>query len=321
MRLYIHREAVLPPEMAHWRFDRAAAGLFPEFSRTSLQHWIEAGTLTADGCTRRSRDLLAAGTRLCLRAEAQTEEGDSWQPKSLPFRTVYEDEFIVVVDKAAGMVVHPAPGHRQDTLANALLHRYPELSAVPRAGIVHRIDRYTSGLLAVARSLGARDSLVRQLQKRQVRREYDAVVYGVMTGGCTVDAPIGRDTVRRTRMAVRPDGREAQTHCRVRHRFRDHTRIRATLETGRTHQVRVHMMHLGHPLVGDTLYGGRLRLPPGAGENLKDCLRAFRRQALHAATLGFAHPQDGRPCEWQSPLPADMQQLLHALNQDAQEHS
>ncbi len=319
MGLNIFREALLPPEMANWRFDRAAAGLFPEFSRTRLQHWIEIGALTADGSARLSRDTLSAGTRICLCAEAK-EEG-SWQPEPIPFRTVYEDEFLVVVDKAAGMVVHPAPGHRENTLANALLHRYPELREVPRAGIVHRLDQNTSGLLVVARSLTAHTSLVRQLQERQVRREYDAVVNGVMTGGCTVDAPIGRDPVRRTRMAVRSGGREARTRCRVLCRFRAHTHLRAILETGRTHQVRVHMAHLGHPLIGDAPYGGRMRLPPGAGEGLKECLRAFRRQALHARTLGLAHPEDGRPSEWQSPLPADMQQLLDALQRDAEENA
>ena len=304
--------------MAHWRFDRAAASLFPEFSRTRLQHWIRIGALTADGRTCRSRDTLPAGTRLCLQVQPQGR--DDWQPEAIDFRTVHEDACLLVVDKAAGMVVHPAPGHRDDTLANALLHRYPELASVPRAGIVHRIDRDTSGLLAVARNLAAHTSLVRQLQARQVQREYDAVVGGVMTGGGSVDVPVGRDPVRRTRMAVRSGGRMARTHYRVLRRFRAHTRIRAVLDTGRTHQVRVHMAYLGHPLAGDALYGGRPRFPAGAEPALQECLRSFRRQALHAAQLGLAHPQDGRRCEWRSPLPADMQQLLEVLAQDAEAH-
>ena len=312
----VRERAVTPQALAGQRFDRVAAALFPAFSRTRLQCWIRSGQLRADDVSRRPREPLAAGTVLSLDAECPVDADAPWHPAALDFRLLYEDDALLVVDKSPGMVVHPAPGHREDTLANALLHRCPELEAVPRAGIVHRLDRDTGGLLMVARTPDAYASLVRQLQERTVRREYRAVVNGVLSGGGRVDAPLGRDPGRRTRIAVREDGRPALTHYRVRKRFRAHSDLQLRLATGRTHQVRAHLAHLGYPLTGDVLYGGRLRLPPAAGPELQQVLRAFKRQALHAVRLGVRHPLSGETLQWESDLPADMQRLLRALAAD-----
>jgi 23S rRNA pseudouridine1911/1915/1917 synthase len=248
--------------------------------------------------------------------EAETR----WRPQSLPLDIVYEDDSVLVINKPAGLVVHPGAGNVDGTLSNALLHHAPELETVPRAGIVHRIDKDTSGLLVVARNLAAQKSLVEQLQARAFDREYEALTQGVMTAGGTVDAPIGRHPVNRLRQAVVPNGKEAITHYRVLEKFRAHTHIRVKLETGRTHQIRVHMAHIHYPLVGDPVYGGRLRIPAGATAELEAALRGFRRQALHAALLGFVHPRSGEFMSWQAPLPEDMVQLLAACRQDAQVH-
>ena len=234
----------------------------------------------------------------------------------MPVAVLYEDADLLVVDKPAGLVVHPAAGNPDRTLVNALLHRDPDLARLPRSGIVHRIDKDTSGLLVVARTLRAHRSLVEQLREHAVVREYEAVAMGVLTGGGTVDAPIGRDPRHRTRMAVVAGGRPAVTHYRVVARFRAHTHVRVRLETGRTHQVRVHLAHLHHPLVGDPVYGGRLRIPAGCSPELAEALRAFRRQALHAARLELTHPANGAPLHWESPLPADLRALLASLAKD-----
>jgi len=308
--------ATVPAEMAGQRLDRTLAVLFPDYSRSRLKEWIEAERVLVDGRPARPRDPVHGGERVALCASMEADA--SWQPQPLALEVVYQDADLIVLNKPAGVVVHPGAGNPEATLANALLHFDPSLANLPRAGIVHRLDKDTSGLLVVARSLRAHKQLIKQLQARAVTREYEAIVSGVLVAGGSVSAQIGRHPRERTRMAVVEGGREAVTHYRVLHRYRAHTHLRLKLETGRTHQIRVHMAHLGHPVVGDQVYGGRLRLPPGASESLNNTLRTFRRQALHAVRLSLRHPDTGEHIEWQAPLPADMQHLLGVLAADQQ---
>ena len=303
--------AEVPRTCAGQRLDQALATMFPEYSRSRLTQWVRDGRVWVNGRVLRPRDKVLGGER--VEVEARAEPQERWAAEAIPLDIVFEDASILVINKPAGLVVHPAAGNRDGTLLNALLHHAPELAAVPRAGIVHRLDKDTTGLLVVARTLKAQTALVTQLQARSLTREYDAVVMGVLTGGATVKAPIGRHPVDRKRMAVVQGGKPAVTHYRLVERFAAHTHIRARLETGRTHQIRVHMAHIKNPLVGDRVYGGRLRLPPGCGETLREVLRTFPRQALHARRLGLNHPESGEYAEWSVPLPADMERLLEAL--------
>lgn len=305
-----HKATVLAEQSGH-RIDQAAAELFSDFSRARLQEWIKSGHLTLDGLVVRTKDKVKSGNVLVLDAELEPRE--NWTAQELKLDVVYEDASLLVINKPAGLVVHPGAGSPDGTLLNALLFRDPQLAAIPRAGIVHRLDKDTTGLLVVARTLQAHADLVRQLQERTVKREYEAVVCGLFTGGGKVDAPIGRHPRDRVKMAVVAGGKPAITHFRILQRFETYTHVRVQLETGRTHQIRVHMAHIGHPLLGDTLYGARLRLPKHADEELKTVLQDFRRQALHAAQLGLIHPVTGVYLEWQAPLPEDMQILLAAL--------
>jgi 23S rRNA pseudouridine1911/1915/1917 synthase len=306
--------AHIPRDLAGMRLDQVLVRLFPEHSRTRLTQWIRAGHVRVDAQQFCPKDRVRGGERVELTPSG--EERTSWDAQELPLPIVYEDEALLIVNKPAGLVVHPAPGHRDGTLVNALLHRAPELAAVPRAGVVHRLDKDTSGLLVVARTLASHTSLVTQLQARAFLREYDAVVVGRVVAGGAAEAPIGRHPVDRKRMAVRPEGKPAITHFRVVRRFRAHTHVRLRLETGRTHQVRVHMAHLQHPVLGDPLYGGRRRLSSGVGQALAGCVRAFRRQALHATRLGVTHPASGMFLCWEAPLPDDMAALLELLHTD-----
>ncbi len=311
--------ALVPPEAAGRRLDQVLAALFPDYSRTRLQQWLRAGQVTVDGKTPRPRDPVWGGERIVVTAVIEVET--PWRgQQEIPLDIVYEDPALIVINKPPGLVVHPGAGNREGTLVNALLHYAPELVTIPRAGVVHRLDKDTSGLLVVARTLPAQKRLVEQLQARTVKREYAAIVVGVMTAGGSVEAPVGRHPRERTRMAVVPGGREAVSHYRVLERFRAHTYITVQLETGRTHQIRVHMAHLHHPLVGDPVYGGRLRLPADCDPALREALRGFKRQALHAGALGLVHPESGEALHWKVPLPADMQQLLEALRADARSH-
>jgi 23S rRNA pseudouridine1911/1915/1917 synthase len=312
-------DEVVPPDCAGLRLDQALAEMFPQFSRSRLKQWIEAGFVAVDDLELRPKDKVAGGERVRLRAVVERDE--RVLPEPIPLAIVHEDDHVLVVDKPAGLVVHPGAGNPAGTLQNALLHHRPALAALPRAGIVHRLDKDTSGLMVVAATLEAHADLVRQLDERSVRREYQAVCQGVLTAGGTVDAPIGRHRTDRLRMAVREDGRPARTHYRVIERFRAHTHLLARLETGRTHQIRVHLAYLRHPLVGDPVYGGRLRLPPGDNEALAEALRGFRRQALHAARLAFEHPASREPVTFESSLPADFEGLLAALRTDAERRS
>lgn len=311
-------EAEVPEELAGRRLDQVLAELFADFSRSRLQQWVKEGQVSVDGKQLRPRDKLFGGERIVLTVQLSAES--AFEPEPIPLDIVYEDEALLVINKPAGLVVHPAAGNWKGTLLNALLHHAPALAQVPRAGIVHRLDKDTTGLLVVAKTLESQTALVEQLQARSFTREYDAVVNGVLTGGGTVDAPIGRHPVDRKRMAVVRNGKPAVTHYRLAERFRAHTHIKVQLETGRTHQIRVHMAHQRFPLVGDPVYGGRLRLPPASGEVLIQMLRGFPRQALHASRLGLVHPQSGEYMEWQAPLPEDMQNLLTVLREDAVAH-
>jgi 23S rRNA pseudouridine1911/1915/1917 synthase len=315
MKERIKRAAVVPYGLAGQRLDQAAAALFPEFSRARLQRWIREGLLSVDDLQRAPRAAVQAGERLSL--EAETEAEGHWQATPMPLAILYEDEHLLVIDKPAGLVVHPAAGHADDTLLNGLLARYPELAEVPRAGIVHRLDRDTSGVMVVARTLLAQTRLVAALQAREVGREYRAIVNGVVVAGGTVDRPIGRHPRDRQRMAVLASGgKDAVTHYRILERFRGHTLLAVTLETGRTHQIRVHMAEIGFPVTGDPVYGGRVRLPRGATPELAAQLRGFGRQALPACRLKFRHPANDEDMGFEAPLPGDMRELIAVLEED-----
>ncbi|MBG3981466.1 23S rRNA pseudouridine(1911/1915/1917) synthase RluD [Pseudomonas aeruginosa] len=310
----IQRAAEVPFELGGQRLDQIAAQLFPEHSRSRLAGWIKDGRLTVDGAVLRPRDIVHSGAQLVL--EAEQEAQGEWLAQDIELEIVYEDEHILVIDKPAGLVVHPAAGHQDGTLLNALLYHVPDIANVPRAGIVHRLDKDTTGLMVVAKTLEAHTKLVAQLQARSVSRIYEAIVIGVITSGGTIDAPIGRHGVQRQKMAVVDAGKVAVSHYRVLERFRAHTHTRVKLETGRTHQIRVHMSHIGYPLVGDPVYGGRFRIPPVASQTLVQTLREFPRQALHARFLELDHPATGVRMKWGSPLPEDFLWLLSLLRQD-----
>ncbi|KSP69338.1 23S rRNA pseudouridine(1911/1915/1917) synthase RluD [Pseudomonas aeruginosa] len=310
----IQRAAEVPFELGGQRLDQIAAQLFPEHSRSRLAGWIKDGRLTVDGAVLRPRDIVHSGAQLVL--EAEQEAQSEWLAQDIELEIVYEDEHILVIDKPAGLVVHPAAGHQDGTLLNALLYHVPDIANVPRAGIVHRLDKDTTGLMVVAKTLEAHTKLVAQLQARSVSRIYEAIVIGVITSGGTIDAPIGRHGVQRQKMAVVDAGKVAVSHYRVLERFRAHTHTRVKLETGRTHQIRVHMSHIGYPLVGDPVYGGRFRIPPVASQTLVQTLREFPRQALHARFLELDHPATGVRMKWESPLPEDFLWLLSLLRQD-----
>jgi 23S rRNA pseudouridine1911/1915/1917 synthase len=308
-------ELSLPPEMAGMRLDAALAQLLPQYSRERLKSWIAAGAVRVDGALLKPADKVLGGEQ--VRIEAQVQRQTRVAPEAIPLEVVHRDRSLLVVNKPAGLVVHPGAGNAQHTLQNALLSLDPKLSAVPRAGLVHRLDKDTSGLILVARTLEAHTALVAALAARQIERHYLAICTGVMTGGGTVDEPIGRHRTHRTRMTVSRAGRDAVTHYRVMQRFRAHTLVRAELETGRTHQIRVHLAHIGYPLVGDPLYAGRRRIPAGCSPGLIEALEGFQRQALHAARLLLTHPVSGKPMQWEAPLPADMTGLLTVLEHDA----
>jgi 23S rRNA pseudouridine1911/1915/1917 synthase len=310
----LKRDERIPEHLAGRRLDQTAAEMFPEFSRERLKGWIQQGELTINGQPARPKDKVIGGERLAL--DTQLQEETRWEPQAIPLSIVFEDDDVMVIDKPAGLVVHPAAGNPDGTLLNALLHHHAPLAAVPRAGIVHRLDKDTTGLMMVAKTLTAQTALVTQLQARTVSREYDAIVVGAMTAGGKVDAPIGRHPKDRQRQAVTEAGKPAVTHYRVQERFRAHTHVRCWLETGRTHQIRVHLAHVRYPLIGDPVYGGRLKMPAGSSESLKTVLREFPRQALHAHKLRFQHPVSGAPVECKAPLPDDMFMLLDELRED-----
>lgn len=312
------RHALIPLEAAGQRVDRVLADLFPEFSRSRLSGWIKSGQVLLDGQTPRPRDAVRGGEAVLIRATLDVVAPSA--PEPIDLSILYEDEHLLVVNKPPGLVVHPGAGNPSGTLMNALLHHDPGLSQLLRAGLVHRLDKETSGALLVARTTPAHTALNEQFAARAVHRQYEAIVNGRLIAGGTVDAPLDRHPVDRLRRAVREDGKPAVTHYRVRERYRVHTRIECVLETGRTHQIRVHMASIRHPLLGDSLYGGTLRLPKAASEATVLALRAFRRQALHAERLAFEHPISGEQLVVTAPPPVDFVALATALRADALEH-
>ncbi len=309
--------ATVPLSLAGSRLDVIAATLFPDFSRSKLSDWIKSGRLTVNGTTARPRDTLTGGESLVL--EVQLDTQTHALPQDIPIDVLYEDADLFVVNKPAGLVVHPGAGNPDGTLVNALLFRDPTLAQLPRAGIVHRLDKDTSGVMVVARSMPALNKLVEMLAARDVHRQYLAVVVGALVSGGTADAPIDRHPRDRLRMTVREDGRHAVTHYRLRERFRAHTLLECRLETGRTHQIRVHMQFARHPIVGDPLYGSALRLPKNATDDLVAQLRGFKRQALHAEVLAFEHPVHGGEIRCEAPVPEDLKALIAALRDDTEE--
>lgn len=317
MSEHIQQSIKIPNELGNKRFDQVAAQLFPDFSRARLQSWIQDGSLTVDGEIRRSKDKLIGGE--LLKIDVITQAEGEWLPEEMEIDIVYEDDHIMIINKPMNMVVHPAAGNLTGTLLNGLLHHCPSLQSIPRAGIVHRLDKDTTGLMVVAKTLQAQNSIVEQLQSRQMGREYEAIVQGTMTGGGSVKEPMARHAKDRTRMAVHPTGKDAITHYRVLEGFPSFTHVRVKLETGRTHQIRVHMAHIKHPLAGDKTYGGKVKLPKGVSNQLREVLRDFPRQALHAKRIELHHPDTNRIVHWEVPLPDDFQKLVDALKYDAEQ--
>lgn len=301
----------VPFEMAGMRLDQVLAELFADYSRSKLQTWVKAGRVQVNGLTLKAKDKLVGGETIELDAEAEIVITAA--PEPIPLEIVFEDDSLLIVNKPAGLVVHPAVGNWNGTLLNALLNHDAHLETLPRGGIVHRIDKDTTGLLMIAKTLQAHNSLTQQLQDRTITREYQAITRGRMTAGGTVDEPIGRDPADRKRYTVRENGKHAVTHYRVGQRFTRHTLVQVKLETGRTHQIRVHMAYIRFPLLGDQVYGGRFQMPPDCSEQLEKELRSFKRQALHAAKLGLQHPVTDEYVEWEQALPEDMTRLLDAL--------
>ena len=297
-----NHSVAVPADFAGLRLDQALAKLLPEYSRSRLQEWMRTGHVTLDGNPAAAKTKVWGGERIVVapQASASTTRHD---PEDIPLQVVYEDADILVIDKPAGLVVHPGSGNWSGTMLNALLRHAPALSGIPRAGIVHRLDKDTSGLLVVAKTIQAQVDLVRQLQARSVTREYVAIVHGVVRGDGAVDAPIGRHPVQRTRMAVVATGTPARTFYFVQETGDGWSRLRCRLESGRTHQIRVHLSSVGHPLIGDPVYGGAQR----------KATPDFHRQALHAAKLALVHPSTRSTMQWEAPLPSDLADLLEKL--------
>ncbi|HHF1961675.1 TPA: 23S rRNA pseudouridine(1911/1915/1917) synthase RluD [Haemophilus influenzae] len=311
--------AEVQPEQMGQRLDQTLAELFPEYSRSRLKTWIEADLVNLnDRIANIPREKVLGGERIEIIVEV--EDDTRFEPENIPLNIVYEDDDIIVINKPKDLVVHPGAGNPNGTVLNALLYHYPPIAEVPRAGIVHRLDKDTTGLMVVAKTIPAQTKLVRDLQKRKITREYEAVASGIMTKGGTVDQPMARHATKRTLMAVHPMGKPAVTHYRIMENYRNYTRLRLRLETGRTHQIRVHMAHIAHPLLGDQTYGGRPRPPKNASEDFMEVLRNFKRQALHAVMLRLSHPITGEMMEWYAPLPDDFVELLNALKADYLEH-
>jgi 23S rRNA pseudouridine1911/1915/1917 synthase len=310
----VSRQATVPAEFAGQRLDRAAAEIWSDYSRSRIRQWIESGALTVDGAVVPPRRKLKGGETIAV--DAELEPVLELAPEPIPIDVVHEDADLIVVDKPAGLVVHPGAGNASGTLLNALLAFDAKLALVPRAGLVHRLDKDTSGLIVVARNLTSQQRLVEMIEQRHVKRVYEAVCQTVFTGGGVVDAPIDRSPRDRKRMMVREGGREARTHYRVIERFRAHSHVELELDTGRTHQIRVHMAHIRAPIVGDPVYGGRPRLPRQPTQALRVALQGFSRQALHARSLELMHPATGERLRFESPLADDIVGLLDALRRD-----
>ncbi|EGY28181.1 pseudouridine synthase [Candidatus Regiella insecticola 5.15] len=297
------------------RLDQALAELFPDYSRSRIKEWILADCVLVNGKKiNKPKERVLGSESVTINAEIK--ENVHSIPQQIPLNIVYEDDDILVINKPRGLVVHPGAGNADGTILNALLHYYPAISNVPRAGIIHRLDKDTTGLMVVAKTVPAQTHLVEALQARKITREYEAIAIGNMIAGGTVEEPIARHASKRTHMAVHPMGKPAVTHYRIMEHFRAHTHLRLRLETGRTHQIRVHMSFIRHPLVGDPLYGSRACHPKGASDSFIKILRGFDRQALHASMLRLKHPISGIEMEWRAALPQDIVDLISALQAD-----
>lgn len=313
----IQYKLIVDDQTSGLRLDQALCVFLPDYSRSKIQDWIKQGFITLNESLQKPKVKVYVGDVLQLDIPETTKTFDT--PQDIAFDIIYEDEDLFIVDKPAGLVVHPAAGHASGTLVNGLLHRDPSLQQLPRAGIVHRLDKDTTGIMVVARTLKAHTALVDALQRRQIKRQYRAITQGVITAGRTIDEPISRHPVDRKRMSVQPNGKVAVTHFTVREKYRAHSLIDVQLETGRTHQIRVHMAYLRYPLLGDPVYGGRLAIPSGISAELEQAIRKFKRQALHAWRLGFAHPATGEALSFEAQLPQDMTRMIEVLRQDAKQ--
>jgi 23S rRNA pseudouridine1911/1915/1917 synthase len=306
-------QIIIPKRMEGERIDIALAKMLPEFSRSKITAWIKSGEAVIYGKKFKPKDKVSGDEVIIL--SANRNQNTIWLAEDIPINVIFEDEDIIVLNKQFGLVTHPGSGNWSGTLANALLHYDSSLEALDRAGIVHRLDKNTSGLMVVAKNQKSQKSLVEQLQNHSVSREYSAIVYGHMISGGTINEPLGRDPNDRVKQTVLRNGRDAITHYRVIDRFKSHTHVKAILETGRTHQIRVHLSHIGYSLVGDSIYGGRVRYPKRASESLKNELLNFKRQALHSKKLTLKHPKSGELLSWKIPLPEDMIKLLNVLKE------
>lgn len=306
---------IIPETYTNERLDQVLAKLLPEYSRTQIQNWIESGAVLLNGALVKAKIKVKGGETVTL--EATVKPQPQWEAQAIPLTIVYEDDALIIVNKPAGLTVHPGAGNADRTLLNALLYHAPQLQHLPRAGILHRLDKDTSGLLVIAKTAPALKNLSQQLKKHTLLREYQAIVYGRLISGGIVNAPIDRHPIQRKRMAIVDTGKTAVTHYRVAEKYRAHTRLKLRLETGRTHQIRVHMQHIRHPIVGDVIYGGRVQLTKGMSPELIQELRGFKRQALHAFALGLTHPTTQEFIRWEIELPQDMKQLINVLKDDA----
>jgi 23S rRNA pseudouridine1911/1915/1917 synthase len=316
MKIIQHKLSI-EEQFSGFRLDQALSQMMPDYSRSRIQDWIKSGFITLNDKTVKPREKVYLGDQLTLDIPETTKTFD--QPEPVEFEVLFEDEHLFVVNKPAGLVVHPAAGHQSGTLVNGLLYREPKLEQLPRAGIVHRLDKDTTGVMVVARSLQAHSNLVDALQQREVKREYVAIARGVITAGRTIEEPIARHPVDRKRMSVQENGKHAVTHFTVAERYRNHTLVDVRLETGRTHQIRVHMAHIRYPLLGDQVYGGRFSVPAGVTDELEQALRNFKRQALHARRLSFDHPVSGEALSFEAEIPSDMQNMIEVLKRDAEQ--
>jgi 23S rRNA pseudouridine1911/1915/1917 synthase len=303
---------IIPERMTGQRLDVALSEMLPDYSRSKITAWIKSGEALINHKPFKPKDKVNGSEMVEL--TINQKQNNDWVGEDIPLNVVFEDEDMIVLNKAVGLVTHPGAGNWSGTLANALLHYEPKLATLDRAGIVHRLDKNTSGLMVVARNEKSQKNLVEQLQTHSVSREYSAIVYGHMVSGGTIDKPIGRDTKDRVKQTVSSNGKEAVTHYRVIDRYQNHTHVKVILETGRTHQIRVHLSHIGYPLIGDSMYGGKVRFPSKADAILKKALVNFKRQALHSRKLTLAHPISGELMSWKAPLPEDMLALLDVLN-------
>ncbi|OAI49429.1 RNA pseudouridine synthase [Gammaproteobacteria bacterium SCGC AG-212-F23] len=314
-----HQQVAIPESLAGMRLDQALTQLLPEFSRTQIQEWIKQNEVLLNEKAVRAKTIVASGDVITI--HAKLKQHAKFEAQQIDLNIIFEDDALMIINKPAGMVVHPGAGNPNNTLLNALLHHAPSLEKLPRAGILHRLDKDTTGLLVIAKTAQALKHLSSQLKTKTLIRIYQTIVYHTMTAGGTVDAPLGRHSLQRKRMAVMDTGKPAVTHYRVLERYRAHTRLRVQLETGRTHQIRVHMAYIKHPVFGDPTYGGRLQLPKGASEELITTLRGFKRQALHAIELAFEHPVSGKMLHFDAALPEDMRNLIEHLRKDTHEHA